>query len=96
MPTEKTTESAPVAARLRGVDPETASAAGRALGSIKTPKKAESSRLNGLKANGAGGRPFKPLADIACTCSVGEVLEGHKSYCPRGQAIRRRKEAGKL
>ncbi len=84
------------AARLRGTDPETASAAGRALGSIKTPKKAEASRRNGLMANGAGGRPLKPLGEIPCTCGAGEALEGHKTYCLRGQAIRRRQKAGRL
>lgn len=83
-------------ARLRGTDPETASAAGRALGSIKTPKKAEASRRNGLMANGAGGRPLKPLAEIPCSCGAGEELEGHKTYCLRGQAIRRRQKAGRL
>ena len=100
MPMEKTTESAPVAARMRGVDPETASAAGRALGSIKTAKKAEAARRNGLLAKD-GGRPLKPLLEIPCTCRVADPavaagLEGHKTYCLRGQAIKRRQKAGKL
>jgi len=88
------TQGVATAARLRGTDPETASAAGRALGSIKTPKKAEASRRNGLMANGAGGRPLKSLGEIACTCGAGDALEGHKTYCLRGQAIRRRHKAG--
>ncbi len=88
-------------ARLRDQDPEAARAAGRALGSIKTPKKAESSRRNGLMANGAGGRPLKPLLEIPCTCrgadpAVAAGLDGHKTYCLRGQAIMRRQKAGIL
>lgn len=85
---------------LRSTDPEAASAAGRALGSIKTPKKAEAARRNGLLAK-AGGRPLKPLLEIPCTCrgadpAVAAGLEGHKTYCLRGQAIRRRQKAGTL
>ncbi len=63
------------------------------IGKIKTAKKAEASRRNGRLH---GGRPFKPLAEIPCSCAAGDALEGHKTYCLRGQAIRRRQKAGKL
>ena len=61
------------------------------LGSIKTPKKAASSRENGK----AGGRPagsVKPLLEIPCNCNGGDTLapEAHPTTCPRGRAIRRR------
>lgn len=62
-----------------------ASEAAKALGSIKTEKKATSSRENGKK----GGRPFKNLEEIPCTCG-GEGLD-HKSTCPRGRTIRQRR-----
>jgi hypothetical protein len=56
------------------------------VGRQRSAKKAASSAANGK----AGGRPFKPLADYACTCGRGDVLEGHPTTCPRGRAIRRR------
>ncbi len=59
------------------------------IGSIKTPKKAQASRENGLK----GGGQFKPLDEIPCTCGAGDSLE-HKSTCPRGRTIRRRRKLG--
>jgi hypothetical protein len=75
-----------------------ASEAGRFLGSIRTERKAEASRANILAAKAAGkvgGRPQKPLRDYACTCGAGDTIEGHKSTCPRGNAIWRRRRAGK-
>ena len=63
------------------------------IGSIKTPKKAAASRRNGQLY---GGRPVKPLSEIACTCGRGDTLEGHPTTCPRGRAIRRRQKAGTL
>ncbi len=66
----------------------TDSEAARVLGSIKTEKKAASSRENGKK----GGRPMKDLADIPCNCG-GEGLT-HKSTCSRGRTIRQRKKTG--
>jgi hypothetical protein len=65
-----------------------ASEAARALGSIKTAKKAESSRENGKK----GGGVIKPLERIPCSCG-GEGLQ-HKSTCRRGVAIRNRRKKG--
>ena len=62
--------------------------AAKALGSIKTEKKAATSRENGK----LGGRPMKALADIPCNCG-GEGLE-HRSTCPRGRTIRQRQRKG--
>lgn len=61
------------------------------LGSIKTEKKAASSRENGK----SGGRPVgtvKPLLEIPCNCNGGDTLTvaAHPTSCPRGRAIRRR------
>ena len=60
----------------------------RMLGSIRTEKKARSSRENGKK----GGRRIQPLETITCTCG-GEGLE-HRSTCPRGRVIRYRRKKG--
>lgn len=64
------------------------SEAARALGSIKTEKKAASSRENGKK----GGGQLKPLETIPCTCG-GQGME-HKATCPRGVRIRVRQKRG--
>jgi len=92
-------------ARLRTAsDPDARREAARLMGSARTPAKAEAAKRNanspGRKAN-PGGRPLKPLLEIPCTCRDGDPavvagLEGHKTYCLRGQAIRRRQKAGKL
>ena len=67
------------------------------LGSIKTPKKTESSRRNvkiALQhARNQGRKPW-PLSRYECTCGKGEALEGHAWDCPRGQAIKRRLKKG--
>jgi hypothetical protein len=63
------------------------SEAARRMGQARTPEKARAVRENGRK----GGRPQKPLDEIACTCR-GEGLD-HSSTCPRGRAIRRRTNA---
>ena len=68
-----------------------AAEAARQLGSIRTERKAASSRENGK----LGGRPrgtVKPLAEIECNCG-GEGLN-HKAGCPRGRAIRYRQAKG--
>ena len=64
--------------------------AARALGRIRTEKKAAAARENGRKY---GGRPLKALSEIPCDCGAGEGLE-HKSTCPRGRTIRRRHRLG--
>jgi hypothetical protein len=65
-----------------------ASEAARALGSIKTAKKAASSRENGRKCGGQ----LKPLETIPCTC--GGAGFDHKTTCPRGIRIRVRQKKG--
>jgi len=70
--------------------------AARLMGRAVTPAKIAANRINGPINGLKGGRPVLPLSQIACTCGAGEGLEGHKSYCPRGQAIARRRKSGKL
>jgi hypothetical protein len=79
---------------MRNMDKEAASQAARLLGSIRTPKRAAASKRNGL----LGGRPQgteKPLSALECKCSA--TADGadnaHKTYCPRGQAWRRRQKS---
>jgi hypothetical protein len=76
---------------------EQRAAAGRALGSIRTEKKAEAARRNGFKPGHkfSPGRPARPLSEFACTCEAGEALTGHHWRCPRGQAIVRRNKEGR-
>ena len=62
--------------------------AARTLRSIPSEKRVEASRENGRR----GGRPPKPLDAIPCNCG-GQGLE-HKSTCPRGRTIRRRRKLG--
>ncbi len=57
--------------------------------SVNSEAQQEASRRNGR----LGGRPsgsVKPLSEIPCNCDGGNTME-HKSTCPRGRAIRRRK-----
>lgn len=60
--------------------------AARILGSIRTPKKAASSKENGVK----GGRPKKAIDELPCTC--GRQGTDHTAVCPRGRALRRRQK----
>ena len=66
-----------------GISPEEAA---RALRAIPSDKRSEKSRENGKK----GRRPFLPISAIACTCGAGDAIEGHKSTCNRGKALKRR------
>jgi len=72
------------------------SEAARLMGRARTEKKVEAARrnapINGLK----GGRPRQSLSEIACNCTAGDDLQGHRWNCPRGQAIKRRQKAGTL
>ena len=61
------------------------------MGSARTPAKIAAARENVAKARSL--RPFKALADIPCNCGAADTLE-HKSTCPRGRTIRRRRKLG--
>lgn len=55
------------------------------MGSTRTERKAAAARSNGRK----GGRPVKPLTEIACTCGA-QADDSHTARCARGQAYKRR------
>jgi hypothetical protein len=57
------------------------------MGRRSSPAKKAAVAQNGQK----GGRPQTPLSEIPCTCGAGDSIEGHKTTCPRGLAIYRRK-----
>ena len=59
--------------------------AARVMGSTRTERKAQAARSNGRK----GGRPVKPLSQIACTCGA-QADDVHTARCARGQAYKRR------
>lgn len=69
--------------------------AAAALGSIRSEKKAASSAKNGALAPPGPGRSPAPLFSLACSCGAGDVTEGHKTSCPRGQAVKRRQREGR-
>lgn len=79
-----------------GASDEERSAAARAMGSARTEAKAAASRENGKKAPPGPGRPLRPINEIPCTCGKPDVIDGHPTTCPRGQAIKRRQKAGTL
>jgi hypothetical protein len=64
-------------------------------GSIKTEKKAAAARANGFKPGhphgGQGGRVPISLFDSPCSCGVGDVVDGHKSKCPRYHLVFKRR-----
>ncbi len=64
------------------------SEAGRLGGRAKSDAKAAAARENGLK----GGKPLKPLNEAVCTC--GKDGLDHPATCPRGRAIRYRRQKG--
>jgi hypothetical protein len=67
-----------------------------ALGSIKTEKKTRASRENVKKAAAAPRtRPTRVpalLFNSPCTCGTGDVVDGHKSKCPRYHLIFKRRK----
>lgn len=67
----------------------------RVMGGARSERKAQAARENGAKST-SEGRPPWPLEAYACTCGAGDVVERHRTTCPRGRAIRRRQKAGKL
>ena len=79
--------------KLRSPDPNQASEAGRALGSIRTEKKATAARANLLKATTRGKPPTKDPLTLPCACGAGTATEigtGHKTTCPRGRLLYQR------
>lgn len=87
----------PTALASKDASAEARKEAARLMGSIKTERKAASSRANGFKQGNPGspGRSRKPLSEIPCSCTAGDALEGHKWDCMKGQAIKRRTKQGR-
>ncbi len=88
METEKTAGKV-----LRAGDSIAASEAARALGRIRSERKAESSRRNLEKRQRQGGPKTKDPLTLACTCGAGsdtEIGENHKTTCPRGRLLYQR------
>lgn len=83
----------PARANLKGGTTEQISEAARLMGAITTERKRASSAANGWLVRNPG-RKLAPLETLDCTCG-GDGLD-HRSYCPRGRAIRRRQKAGIL
>ena len=83
------TKETSAGADLHSPDAEARKQAARLLGKASTPAKAAAAREN-IKL--APKKPFKALADIPCNC--GGVDLDHKSTCPRGRTIRRRRKLG--
>lgn len=72
------------AARLR-------SEAARLMGKVRSERKTNAARANAtVKGDKRGPKP-KPLNQLKCNCDGGDTLN-HKSYCPRGRAIRQRQK----
>jgi hypothetical protein len=65
-------------------------------GARKSERKAAAARANGFKPGhsfgGRGGEKPKPLFDSPCNCGAGDVIEGHKSKCPRYHLIFKRRK----
>lgn len=83
------TQETRAGAALHGADAEARKQAARLLGKASTPAKAAAARENIKRA---GKTPFKALETIPCNCD-GTGLD-HKSTCPRGRTIRRRRKLG--
>lgn len=76
-------------AKRRGIE---TSAAASALGSIGSDEKKRAAKERAARCGTpvSPGRTPVPLSALLCTCPVGDGEELHRSYCPRGQAQRRR------
>jgi hypothetical protein len=74
---------------LQGGDEQARKAAASLMGSAWTERKKASALANIANAR----KPFKPLEQIECNCGAGDSLE-HRSTCPRGRTIRRRRKLG--
>jgi hypothetical protein len=61
------------------------------MGQARTERKLEAVRANLLKIRRKRGPKPKPLSELKCNCDGGDTLN-HKSYCPRGRAIRQRQK----
>lgn len=83
----------------KGADEEARREAARLMGSVRTEKKAASSRANGFKPGHepyrAGGRKLQHLYALPCSCGAGDTIEGHKWDCARMKAIKRRVKEGR-
>ena len=77
--------------RAGGTDAAARREAARLMGQASSERKKAAARAN---AQHPRNRPVKPLAEIPCSCEAGDSLEGHKSTCLRGRAIKRRREKG--
>jgi hypothetical protein len=78
---------------LRATDKAAASEAGRALGSIVTPKKIAAVTANLAKVQTPGRPPQKDPLTLPCTCGAGSstvVGDSHKTTCPRGRLLYQR------
>jgi len=76
---------------------ETIRRAAQLLGRVRTPRRTEAA-LHALSTRGPdhmGGRPARPLSEYECTCGAGDTLDGHKTTCPRGLIIYRRRKSGR-
>ncbi len=62
--------------------------AAQVMGSARSARKAQAVRENGK----LGGRPPRPVELFPCTCGARD-LDAHKSRCPRGMAVKRRRTA---
>jgi hypothetical protein len=80
-------------AALQGGDAAARREAARLMGGATSERKKRSSAANGRLVKNPGRKP-RPLESFPCTCG-GEGLD-HKTTCPRGLAIYRRRNAGKL
>jgi hypothetical protein len=78
--------------KLTKQESEILSAAMRIIGSRTSEAKRRAIAENARKPRPGGRKPRKKLRDIECTCS-GSGLN-HRTYCPRGRAIRYRQARG--